>query len=228
MRLQFSYLEVDLEGGAHGRLDVQHLDVLPVLLEERDQEVHGQLHVEGNIGGRHVHIGNGQRHAHNLLHLELDGGLDSLDLLLDVIVLVKHGGELTGLSQTGTQDTGDLLDESGGSQETIVLLGELLDELLVLVELLEVVHGHLVHAELVGLLAVLLVSEDADAGVRSGHDGQTESSGETFVSCGVVVLQGDLKLNGLGELSHLALLLGALVVHLLTLGECEEVCDRRG
>ena len=29
------------DGLAHGRLDVQRLDVLPVLLEERDEEVDG-------------------------------------------------------------------------------------------------------------------------------------------------------------------------------------------
>jgi hypothetical protein len=38
------------------------------------------------------------------------------------------------LGETGTQQTRNLLDQGFGSQESIVLLGELLDELLVLVE----------------------------------------------------------------------------------------------
>jgi hypothetical protein len=38
------------------------------------------------------------------------------------------------LGKTGTQQTRDLLDQGFGSQESIVLLGKLLDELLVLVE----------------------------------------------------------------------------------------------
>ena len=38
------------------------------------------------------------------------------------------------LGETGTKETGDLLDESLGGKESVVLLGELLDELLVLVE----------------------------------------------------------------------------------------------
>jgi len=38
------------------------------------------------------------------------------------------------LGKTGSEQTRDLLDQSLGSQESVVLLGELLDELLVLVE----------------------------------------------------------------------------------------------
>ncbi len=38
------------------------------------------------------------------------------------------------LGKTGTEQTRDLLDEGLGGQESVVLLGELLDELLVLVE----------------------------------------------------------------------------------------------
>jgi hypothetical protein len=38
------------------------------------------------------------------------------------------------LGETGSEQTRDLLDQSLGSQESVVLLGELLDELLVLVE----------------------------------------------------------------------------------------------
>jgi len=220
-------LEEDLERRAHGGLDVQDLDVLPVLLEEGHEEVDGQLHVEGNVSGTHLDVGNGEGHAHDLLHLELDGGLGGLDLLLEVIVLIKDGRELTGLGQTRTKDTRDLLDQSGRGQEVVVLLGKLLDKLLVLVELLQVINCHLVNAELVSLLAVLLVSEDADAGVGLGHDGQTEGAGETLVTRRIVVLQRNLKLDGLGELTHLALLHLALEGDLLTLGEAQDVIDRR-
>jgi hypothetical protein len=43
------------------------------------------------------------------------------------------GPRLT-LGETGSEQTRDLLDQSLGGQESVVLLGELLDELLVLVE----------------------------------------------------------------------------------------------
>ena len=79
-------------------------------------------------------MADGDTQAKNLLELELDGALDLVDLLLQVLV-VRHGrGELARLGQTGAQQTWDLLDQRLGSQEGVVLLGELLDELLILVE----------------------------------------------------------------------------------------------
>lgn len=199
------YLEVDLERRAHGGLDVKHLDVLPVLLEEGDKEVDSELDVEGDLGRSHGHVGDGKGHAHHLLHLELDGGLGGIDLLLEVISLIKDGRELAGLGQTRTKDTRDLLDQRVGGKEVIVLLGELLDELLVLVELLQVIDGHLVNAKLIGLLAVLLVTKNADAGVGAGDGRELKGTGETLVTGRIVVLQGDLELDGLGELAGLAL-----------------------
>ena len=46
------------------------------------------------------------------------------------------------LGKTGTEQSRDLLDEGLGGEEGLVLLSELLDELLVLVELLQVIDGH--------------------------------------------------------------------------------------
>lgn len=43
-----------------------------------------------------------------LLHLELDGGAHGVDLALEVVPGVHEGGELTGLGQTGAQQTRDL------------------------------------------------------------------------------------------------------------------------
>jgi len=220
------HLEVDLERRAHGGLDVQDLHVLPVLLEQRHQEVDSELDVEDNLGLGHLNVGDGEGHAHDLLHLELDGSLGGINLLLQVVVLVEDGRKLAGLGQTRSEDTRDLLDKGGRSQEVVVLLGELLDELFVLVELLEVINGHLVDTELVSLLAVLLVTEYANLGLRSGNGGKTESAGETLVSGRIIVLQGDLKLDGLGELSHLSLLLLLVDGDGLTLGELEEGLHR--
>lgn len=204
---------------AHGRLNVKHLDVLPVLLEKRDKEVHGELHVEGNVSRGHGDVGNGKRHAHHLLHLELDGSLDGVDLLLQVLVLIKKRGELTSLGEARTKNTRDLLDEGGRGKEVVVLLGEFLDELLVLVELLEVVNSHLVYTELISLLAVLLVTKNAHAGVGLGDHGKAESAAETFVSLGIIVLEGDLELDRFSKLSLLALLILSLVGYLFAICE---------
>lgn len=85
---EMRHLIEDLEWRTHGGLNVENLNVLPVLLQERDQEVDGKLNVEGDFSRSHGDVGDGQGHAHNLLHLELDGGLGSLDLLLEVVILI--------------------------------------------------------------------------------------------------------------------------------------------
>jgi hypothetical protein len=109
------------------------------------------------------------------------------------------------LGQTGTEETGDLLDESLGSNEGIVLAGKLLDELLVLVQLLEVISGHGVDTAVLGTVEIVLVTEDADGHVGAGDGGQLDGAGETLVTLGVIVLQADLELNGLKEVALLGL-----------------------
>lgn len=134
-------------------------------------------------------------------------------------------GELAGLGQTRTKETGDLLDQGVGGDEGIVLARELLDELLVLVQLLQVVGGHGVDTVVLRAIDVVLVTEDADGHAGPGNGGQLDGAGETLVSLGVlrrsqrqlttpsnrephIVLEADLQLDGLEEVS--LLLLGVL------------------
>ena len=49
-----------------------------------------------------------------------------------------RGWEFASLGETGTEETRDLLDQSVGCNEGIVLASKLLDQLLVLVQLLQV------------------------------------------------------------------------------------------
>ena len=70
---------------------------------------------------------------------------------------------MTHLVQPGAQQSRDLLDQSVGGQEGVVLGSQLLHLLLVLVELLEVVGGHGGDAASLGLVNVLLISEQTDA-----------------------------------------------------------------
>ena len=217
-----------MHGWAHGALDVEHLDVLPVLLQQGHQEVACKLHVEADLSVGQVDVSHGEGHAHDLLHLELDGGLDDLHLFHDVVIVVEQGREFARLGQTGTENTGNLLDEGAGREEVVILLGELLDELFVLVELLQVIDGHAVHADLFGSLAVSLVSENAHGGVWLRNNGQLEGSRETLVALGIVVLQGDLELDGLGEFSLFPLDLLALDVDLLATGILQDVIHRGG
>jgi len=174
-RDQLNDLLVETLAGAHGALDVERADVLPVLLQKRNQEIDGETDVGGQVIGLHGHVADGDGQTQDLLQLEFDGSLQLLDLGHHVVTVGDHGGEFTGLVQTRTQDTRDLLDERVGSQESVVLLGQLLDKLLVLVHLLQ---GFLIHgwdAVGSGLIAMLLISEDADS--KLGTRNVTELDG---------------------------------------------------
>lgn len=162
----FLHLE-ETEGLAHSRLEVERLDVLPVLLEQRDQEVDGQHDVSNQLVLSHLDVANSNTQAKNLLELELDGGTDFIGLDGQVIVVRHSSGELADLVETRTQETRNLLDQSFRSKEGIVLLGKLLDQLLVLVELLQVINRLEFHASSLGLVTVESITENADGQVRT-------------------------------------------------------------
>ena len=84
---------------SHGALDVETLHVLPVLLQQRHQEVHGQMDVLDQLLLGHVHVAHGDTETQHLLHLELDGGLQVQSLLLQVVVVGDQGGELASLEK---------------------------------------------------------------------------------------------------------------------------------
>ena len=140
---------------------------------------------------------------------------------LPAVLCVSQGSRSTNsislwprtLGQTGTQDTGNLTDQSIRSDEGVVLASKLLDNwylvstslsfgrrsnhtLLVLVQLLEVVSRHGVDAAVLGTIDIVLVTEDADAHVRAGDSREADSAGETLVTLGVIVLEADLEPAG--------------------------------
>lgn len=86
----------DTLGGRHGSLDGQATNVLPALLQQRDQVVDGQHDVSDQLLLGHANIADGDTHAENLLELELDGGLDLGDLVAKVVGVGDRGGELAG------------------------------------------------------------------------------------------------------------------------------------
>ena len=111
------------------------------------------------------------------------------------------GGKFTGLGETRSQKARNHLDDAVGGDEGIVLAGQLLNELLVLVQLLQVLRGHGVDAEVLGTIDIMLVAENTDAHSRAGNGGQLDGAGETLVTLGIIVLQADLELDGLEEIS---------------------------
>ncbi len=112
---------VDTVGSAHGALDVERLDVLPILLQERNQEIHSQLDVELEFGGLLLNVTDSGVQADNLLKLELDGGLHLIDLLVETSLVINEGGEFASLVQSRSKKTRDQLDDGRGSQEDVIL-----------------------------------------------------------------------------------------------------------
>lgn len=190
---------------AHGGLDVGRLEVLPVLLEEGDEVVDGKGSVLTDGFFLHVDVADAAAKAENLLELELDGGADFFNLVGEVIAEGDGGGELVDTVHVGADNTGDGLDDGLGGEEGIIAGAHLLDELLVLVELLEIFHGHGIDTSLSGLFLMLEVADDGDLVVGAADVGETEGAGEALIAGGVVVLEVDLEVNGFEELAFLAL-----------------------
>lgn len=150
-----------------------------------------------------------------LLELELDHRANVGDLVSEVLLVRDGGGELSSLGETGAEETRDLLDEDLGREEGVVLLGELLDELLVLVELLQVVDRHVLEFDELGAVNVGGIGENADRHARAGdvrepvtireyqslslssatRENALDGSRETLVTLGIVVLETDLELD---------------------------------
>jgi hypothetical protein len=141
--------------------DSQGANVLPSLLEQGHQVVDGQHDVSDQLVLSHANVSDGNTETQHLLELELDGALDVIDLGGQVLGVGDGGGELSSLGKTGTEQTGDLLDQLLRCEERIVLASHLLDQLLVLVELLQIVDAHELESVVLGTVNVVLVSENA-------------------------------------------------------------------
>jgi hypothetical protein len=219
------HLEINLLRRTHGTLDVHLPNVLPLLLQQTGQKVGSKLRIHNDLLLVHGYVADGDVQAHDLLHLEFDRGFDLVNLLLHVLAGREEGGELSSLGEARTQETRDLLDHVIGGEEEVVLLGEFLDELLVLVELLEVVDAHVIDADAIGLFAVSGVSEHATLEVGTGDGREAEGTGETLVALGVVVLESNLDLDGFDEVALLALDVLAALFDGFTRSVGEDVID---
>ena len=131
---------IEALGLAHGRFQGKRADILPVLLEERNQEVHGLICVGQDLLLGHLDVTNGDSKGKHLLHLKFNCAAHIINAILKILLVVDEDRKLASLVQTRTNDLGNLLDKGGGSKKGIVLLRKLLDELLVLIELLQSIY----------------------------------------------------------------------------------------
>ena len=187
----------------HGGLQVQRLDVLPVLFQQRNKEVDGQHDVRDQLIFSHTEVTDSNTETENLLQLELDGGTELVGLIGQGIVVRDGSRELTDLVETRTQETRNLLNQSFGSKESIVLLGELLDELLVLVKLLKIVNRLEFHTGTLGLITMESITENTDCHTGTSNVRELDGTRETLITLGIVVLQTNLEFKCFSELALL-------------------------
>merc|ERR1719197_1771036 len=164
---------VDTLWFSHGGLDSQRFDILPIFLEERDQEVDSQVHVLDQLIFSHTNITDGDVETKDLLHLELDSGLDIIDFTKHIVLVGQHSWEFTSL-----------------------------------VQLFEVISGHVWDTLRFGFVIVSSITNNANLLLWSWDVWQFDGTRETFIFLWIVVLQSNLKLDGFQEFS--LLLFGAL------------------
>lgn len=151
--------------------DCQAPNVLPALLQQRDEIVDSQHDVTDQMILSHANVSNSNTETQHLLELELDGALDIGDLLREVLGMGNRSGELSSLGETGAEQTWDLLDELLGRNEGVVFARKLLDKLLVLVEFLQIVDRHGLERVMLGAIDVVLVTENAVPRKKEGKKG---------------------------------------------------------
>lgn len=190
---------------SHGGLDVEGPDVLPLLLQQGNQEIDAHVDVLDQLIVVHLDVTDSNGQAQNLLHLELDGGFHLTDLGGHIVTSGQDTWKLTGFVQTWSQEPWDLSDQSIGGQESVVLFSEFLDEFLVLVQLFQVFDGHVWDAGFDGFINMRLVTENADGKFWLGDVWKLDGTGESLVLLWIVVLEHDLELNGFSKFSVLVL-----------------------
>ena len=117
------------------------------------------------------------------------GNLPAVEARVSMPRKSKHYDERTRtLGETRAEETRDLLDEGLRGEEGVVLLGELLDELLVLIELFQVVDGLVLKVDLLRTVDVGGVGENADGHARAGDVGEPG-----FVARGLALGQNALR-----------------------------------
>lgn len=189
------------------------LEVVPSLLEQGSQEVESHHDVGLEVVVRHLDVADGAGHAGDLLELELDGSLDVIELVLEGSVVVNDKRESLDLGEDWSDNSWHLLEDGVRGEKGLVLLGPFLDELLVLVELFEGVKiGELdIDVVLLNLLLVELIGDKAELHLGSWDGWESDGTDETLVLLHIVVLEGELELDGLGELSVLGVSLTKLL-----------------
>merc|ERR1719258_615034 len=118
-RLEGANSAIDSVWLAHSTLDMEALDVVPIFLQQRHQEVYGHQRILPHFVRGHVHISDGNTHAKHLLQLKFYLAPNLSDLVLKVVTVLDQSRELASLVQAWSQKPWDLWDQHLGGDESI-------------------------------------------------------------------------------------------------------------
>jgi hypothetical protein len=221
-RVYFPFCSQKSDRLAHSGLDMDTLEIVPLLLQKRGKEIESHDNVLSDLLIIHALVSGSNVQAGDLLELPLDGSSNVIELLGEWLSMGYWLWESSNSVKNWSENDWDLLDKRVGGEKERELLGPSLDKLLVLVELLEVVKGGDLNSKVCcsGFISVLLISDEADLQVWSWDVWKSDSTNETLIFHWVVIFESDLELDSLCELS----LLGGFS-HLLDAIQNESVCD---
>jgi len=184
---------------------MQSFDVLPVLLEQGNKEIHSDLNVGIDLLLSHVYMCAGNTEGEHFLQLELHGAFDSVDLFHHVLCPLNQCWELAKLVHGRSQKTRNLLHDGTRSQEEAVFVCELLDFLFVFVEGFQSLNIKAINTVSLGLLNVEGITKHAARQTLARDVWELDGASETLVFLCVVVLQDNLELNRLDKFALLLL-----------------------
>merc|ERR1712142_338986 len=190
---------------SHSTLGEERSNVLPVLLQQRHQEVYRQEDILSQFILGHLDMSDSNSQTKDLLHLELDGSLDVIDFVHHLVPMSYHGWELAGFVETRSQKTRDLFDQGVRSNKTIISLGQFLHQLLILVQLLQSFYIHVWDVVGFRLITMGFVTKNTDLQLGSRDVLQFDSTTETLVSLRIVILESNLQFDSLQEVPFLGL-----------------------
>ena len=171
---------------SHGGFDVERPDVLPLFLQQGNQEIDGHVDVLDQLIVVHLDITYGNSQTKDFLHLEFDGSFHLFDFANHIVSLSQDTWKLTGFVQTWSQQSWNLSDQCIGGQESIVLLGKFLDKLLILVEFFQIFNRHVWNSVFGGFIDVSLVTKNANGEFWSGGVRKFDGTGESLVFLGII------------------------------------------
>jgi len=112
-----------------------------------------------------------------------------------------RGRKFSHFVQLGACQTRDLTDEGIRGKKGIVTLGPLLDLLLIFLEFLKTIGIDVRNLESGRLINMFLITNDNEAHLGLGFEGQNDRATEFFLSSEIKILETDLEFNSFNELS---------------------------